>query len=910
MNSFSISDPNLLNAYVRSLEVGTCESCRARLMFVGHYKVGKTSLVRSLLGLPFLEEHHSTDGIETRIMQTKERLDIVEVEDWQQTGQSTAEITDNEFHNEVAANLKEVSENNVVSHKPLQVKRSFDEKEFGSRSTLNRSRNKSSTSSSTFPITERDLYHLGNIRIKSEEAEGARDRSLKPVRFTMYDFAGQVDFYATHHLFVDRKSVYILVLDITQSLDTVIQSTLGGRLSKAREACVPGTVRDFVDYWLNTVHAQTHKAQATMGTKTIAFPKVVIVLTHKDKIIARDKTEYISNFRQRLLTHMDGKVYSNNVYTGKIFIVDNRNGDNEEFSELKRTLLALANEQCEWRLQRPVRWLKLESDIHLKAQQQNKPYLSLPLVEKLSGRYSMTKKELEDFLRYHHEIGDLLYFPHSKQTVAEYVITNPQWLIDIFYKVITAPAVLVDQAIENSMRFLDTYGIAERTLLTKIWGRQNIRLQIELLVEFDLMIPLDQNYWQSLLTSQGIKHLSKFSYAVPCLMPVSDLEYFREISIHPPLLFSSADRFIPLGTFQRLVASCSKTKSWKPHGKMFYNAAQFIVKDGGPALISLVLLTQCIMLKASFVTKEFRKQNIRIFPVIASTVWNSLKAISPAAEYQIFLCPCDCFRAREECLINVQDLCSQVQSGRQSRKSVVRRLSLTSHSWKTKVANFPTTAESYHDAICSIPEHKENHLSPQQYAIWFCGSEIKQKHSSSSSNGHENSADQIFLEYSQRITSEDILYTVGIRLGLLQTEVQAVRTDNPSNIKLAGLAMLKEWHLKKGPRESGQITALLKNVFRGEVPGPSFPSTNEIESMLWKCSRRIVSPDLLYGVGVSVGLPHSEIQATITNNPSDIQLAAFRVLVKSQIMNKWDENHLRTELLRAFEQHGVANIFD
>ena len=430
------------------------------------------------------------------------------------------------------------------------------------------------------------------------------------------------------------------------------------------------------------------------------------------------------------------------------------------------------------------------------------------------------------------------------------------------------------------------------------------------------MIPLDQNYWQSLLVSQGIKDLSKFSYAVPCLMPVSDLEHFREISIHPPLLFSSVDRFIPLGTFQRLVASCSKMKSWKPHGKMFYNAAQFILKGGGHALITLVLLTQCIMLKASFVAKEFRKQNNRIFPVIASTVWNSLKTISPAAEYQIFLCPCDCFRAREECLINVQDLCSEVQSSRQSRRSVVRRLSLKGHSWKTRVANLPTTAESYHDAICPIPEHKENHLSPQQYAIWFCRSEIKQRHvsksssSSSSSDGHNNSADQIFLEYSQRITSDDVLYTVGIRLGLLHTEVQAGRTDNPSNIKLAGLAMLKEWHRKKGRRESGQITALLKNAFRGEVPGPSISSTNEIESMLWTCSRKIVTPDLLYGIGVSVGLPHSEIQATLTNNPSDIQLAAFRVLVKSQIMNKWDGNHLRTELIRAFEQHGVSNIFD
>ena len=273
------------------------------------------------------------------------------------------------------------------------------------------------------------------------------------------------------------------------------------------------------------------------------------------------------------------------------------------------------------------------------------------------------------------------------------------------------------------------------------------------------------------------------------------------------------------------------------------------------------------------------------------------------------MCPCDCFNAREECLISVQDLCSEEKSSKPSKKSIVRRFSLSGSSSKTKVANFPTSADSYRDVVCPAPGHNGNHLSPQQYAIWFCGSEVKQKHLVKNTEVNENSPDEIFLEYSQRIVSEDILFTVDIKLGLVFTDVKAVRTNNPSDIKLAGLAMLKEWQGKTGLTETTQITALLKSAFGGEESRKSIPGTNEIESMLWACSRRIVTQDLLFGIGVTIDLPYSEIESTLTNNQADIQLAAFRMLVKGQLMKNWSENRLKDKLNKGFQQYGIMDIF-
>ena len=56
---------------------------RARIMLIGQYRAGKTSLKKSLLGLPFDPNEQSTDGIE--IDPWKFETDVDQVKNWQRT---------------------------------------------------------------------------------------------------------------------------------------------------------------------------------------------------------------------------------------------------------------------------------------------------------------------------------------------------------------------------------------------------------------------------------------------------------------------------------------------------------------------------------------------------------------------------------------------------------------------------------------------------------------------------------------------------------------------------------------------------------------------------------------------------------------------------------------------------------
>ena len=57
---------------------------RARIMVIGQARAGKTSLIKSLLGLPFDPKEESTEGIDP----SSSRIDVNQAKDWQLTDQN------------------------------------------------------------------------------------------------------------------------------------------------------------------------------------------------------------------------------------------------------------------------------------------------------------------------------------------------------------------------------------------------------------------------------------------------------------------------------------------------------------------------------------------------------------------------------------------------------------------------------------------------------------------------------------------------------------------------------------------------------------------------------------------------------------------------------------------------------
>lgn len=70
-------------AYRKALQFGKVKVYHARIMLIGQDRAGKTSLKKSLLGLPFDLEEQSTVGIE--VDPSSFKVEVDQVKNWQRT---------------------------------------------------------------------------------------------------------------------------------------------------------------------------------------------------------------------------------------------------------------------------------------------------------------------------------------------------------------------------------------------------------------------------------------------------------------------------------------------------------------------------------------------------------------------------------------------------------------------------------------------------------------------------------------------------------------------------------------------------------------------------------------------------------------------------------------------------------
>lgn len=82
---------------------GEVQVYRSRLMFIGQDRAGKTSLKKSLLGIPFNPQEESTAGIE--VDPSKFEVQVDHVKNWQLTEQKDLDV--HEFDQDIAVMIVE-----------------------------------------------------------------------------------------------------------------------------------------------------------------------------------------------------------------------------------------------------------------------------------------------------------------------------------------------------------------------------------------------------------------------------------------------------------------------------------------------------------------------------------------------------------------------------------------------------------------------------------------------------------------------------------------------------------------------------------------------------------------------------------------------------------------------------------
>ncbi len=275
-------------AFIKACQYGTAPSYRARINIIGQSGAGKTSLTRRLLGQKFQETEESTDGIETHRIEFPRMADNKAKETWTEAELRIDDLV-KEFSQEVVLQVQKSSaaatggapapDQTALKQSPTASEGSQPVPHSGEHTEEEHTFEKKPTIMEELKAFQEEQK---KVQATDEEAEGITKGVLR-----LWDFGGQTEFYATHHMFLDADAVNIIVMDISKALRSEAnpdededEAILG----------VPSTPEEFLCYWLRSIEAKAEEKKTE--------PTVLVVLTHKDLVHSPQPNDFVAAFKK------------------------------------------------------------------------------------------------------------------------------------------------------------------------------------------------------------------------------------------------------------------------------------------------------------------------------------------------------------------------------------------------------------------------------------------------------------------------------------------------------------------------------------------------------------------------------------------------------------------------------------
>ena len=526
-------------AYYQALEDGKAENNRIPIIIVGSDRVGKSSLRKHLLGLPFDIEEQSTNGIDVDVVElTAENAKDPWVTIAGRFFTNEQEAEDEALKNAAKQALQEYQKDNIESSI------SIDDPYFQCRTTSE--------------ITGAQMLKIREL--KSNDFSSEQPAAIKVF---VHDFAGQSIFYDTHFCFLKMLCPYVLVVDASLDLDEPAQSRFKFKsvdVERKLNDPILETNLDCLLSWLTVLERLGDFFNETHERKDLPYklPPVVIVLTNVDRCKGNidEVVERIKELR--------GKKAFQNVLPN-IFRIDNtsteRNGS--EIRKLRELLYQHATSILKEQPSMPVRWLKFEGVLSNIMLEEGKMHISIE-----EAREAAKLCEIDDAdaaLKFLHDQAIIVH--HSESPV---VVLSPPWLMKLFTKVITVP----QKEIPKDAPLYDL--LACKGILMQHYIQRNVdgKLLEDLMKQFSLICP-----W---------KYEGKCAYIVPSVAPLMDegediQELLEKSSVIPGFIRFNWS-YVPLGYYTRfqiqMVELCRKDLSRRPDLYCNYTLLSFYRTEG------------------------------------------------------------------------------------------------------------------------------------------------------------------------------------------------------------------------------------------------------------------------------------------------------------------------------------------
>mmetsp|Transcript_20768 Transcript_20768/g.29162 ORF Transcript_20768/g.29162 Transcript_20768/m.29162 type:complete len:1031 (+) Transcript_20768:58-3150(+) len=432
-----------------------------RLFVVGDSGAGKTSLVRWLKGEKFNNEHISTDSVDVSTISTSNswQTDNFDMRDYM-AGAMKKKVTPKKKKQEKPAESTPSPNDapeNFLAAPPLS------ESQLGKRkytpSAVSDNNNDNNNSSPDLPPHPKKKVKFTEL-ITPDVIERTKNMKKLSMSFYVWDFAGQEEYYTTHHFFLTQSAIYLLVLDLSKPVDELIPR---------------------ITFWLDSI---TYYAPDS---------PIIVVGTHKDCLKTQGWESITTMFfnhvtpSQNNLANEILEALIRQVRHKKYTIIDQITVSTcMESPEKLRQIITdassfLVPQKCK------LSWMLLYQQL---AGFSNSALAKATLSEAygMAARFELAEAETVDALKFFHRLGLILY--HDNKELRNTIFIKPQQLIDVFRTVITNVG-LKSKVTKREWKNIQQEGrLKSQILKQKLWNHYPAHIQTHLkrlLFQFELV---------------------------------------------------------------------------------------------------------------------------------------------------------------------------------------------------------------------------------------------------------------------------------------------------------------------------------------------------------------------------------------------------------------------------------------
>ena len=640
-----------MEAYNKALAEGKTFDKRVPVMLIGQDRSGKTSLKKSLRGEPFNPDEESTVGIEVDPSHFRVSIEIWKAGEKQQEtisetstsyeyhiaratvenlkqGKSVLEekipmgatvLANDELHMASYSGVSDVSStssqnppppmgttvlanNDFLSVSPDSSRCVSDVSSTSTQTTV------SPASYSSVPDVFVDSELRNNISHIPEDIESemlkrmGNDQEMEDeegIYSVLWDFAGQLVYYATHPIFLTSRAIYLLVNDLSQNPSGRAKPVvMQGVYRKFEDSFGMKTNLDYLDFWMSSVASLAcENERGPIGSNSEVLPEklppVFLVCTRADSPY---DGLVPSSLAREIFGSLQTKPYNKHLHD--VFVVDNTKSGLEsecpEVVRLRNEVLAIAKELPQMKEPIPIKWLKFEKE--LRAMRKEK-WISLKTATSIaSEKCDVDIEDVKTLLDFLHDKRILIHFDDTPE-LNKMVVLDPQWLIDVFKMVITVkPHDCKDKKLTKLWCKLEK-GILDKELLKQVWGPlfgdgATCETLLQIMEKFSLLCP-----WPSSDSPCGKQYL------VPAMLkthPPEDIRKLVQFASRriPPLFIKFESGQVPPGLFPRLVLLLLQWGTQiclcPERTKLFHNFARFFTSGEGNWSVILLCLSSSV----------------------------------------------------------------------------------------------------------------------------------------------------------------------------------------------------------------------------------------------------------------------------------------------------------------------------